>query len=75
MRNKTLDFSFRPKCLSAKNNNQPSHIQPQIEESNNEGSCPIQIGLHHQDVQEKEVEKSWSHQFYDPVVDYMENLC
>ena len=28
----TLDFSFRPKWLSAENNNQSSHIQSQIEE-------------------------------------------
>ena len=70
----TLDLSFRPKWLSAENNNQSSHIQPQIEESNSEGSCPIQRSLHQQDVQEKEAAEDLSHQFYDQVVDYMTTL-
>ena len=70
----TLCFSFRTKWLSAENNNQPSHIQPQIEESNSEGSCHVQRGLHQQDVQEKEAAENWSHQFYDLVEDYMENF-
>ena len=53
----TLDFSFWPKWLLAEKNNQSSHIQPQIEESNSEGICHVQRILHQQDVQEKEAVK------------------
>ena len=67
----TLNLYFRTKWLSAENNNQSSHIQSQIEDSNNEGSCPVQRILHQQDVQEKEAAESFSHQFYDLVADYM----
>ena len=70
----TLDCAFRPKWLSTENNNQYSHIQPQIEESNSEGSCRVQRSLHQQNFQEKEAAENWSHQFYGPVVDYMETF-
>ena len=45
----------------SRNNNQSSHIQPQIEESNSEGSFPVQRSLHQQDAQEKEAAKNLSH--------------
>ena len=58
----------------SKKKNQTSHIQPQIEESNSEGSCPVQISLHQQDVQEKEAAENLFHRFYDLMADYMRNF-
>ena len=60
--------------INIKKKKQSSHIQPQIEESNSEGRCLVQRILHQQDVQEKEVVENLSHQFYDPVADYMTTL-
>ena len=70
----TLDFSFQPKCLPTENGNQVPRTQFQIEESNNEESCPVQRRLYHQNVQEKEAAEILSHHFYDLVVVYMTNF-
>ena len=69
-----MDFYFQPECLPTENGSQVPHTQFLIENSKNERSCHVQRSLHQQNVQEKKVTKVLSHDFYDPVAEYMENF-